>query len=98
MDIELGLLLIDLFQLILLGSIGFCWYWVFVLLPQKRWEKWPTVEQYMAELNPSKGKGISCYKCGSHNIWEESAKRNYSKMRIHYCKQCNTGLYRTYIS
>lgn len=62
---------------------------------RKKWESWPTVEQYIDEYNPSKGKGISCHKCGSHNIWETGFGGSKSNLRIHYCKQCKTNLYRT---
>jgi hypothetical protein len=62
---------------------------------RKNWESWPTVDQYMANYNPSKGKGISCYKCGSHHIWESGFGNSNSDMRLHYCKQCKTNLYRT---
>ena len=59
------------------------------------WESWPTVDEYIENHNPTKGKGISCYKCGSHNIWEAGFHKADSDMRLHYCKQCNTYLYRT---
>ena len=61
----------------------------------KNWETWPTVDQYMESSNPTKGNGISCYKCGSRNIWEVGFGQSNSHMRLHHCKQCKTNLYRT---
>jgi hypothetical protein len=62
---------------------------------EKDWKSWPKVEEYMVNQNPSKGKGISCHKCGSHQIWETGFEKSDSNMRIHFCKQCKTNLYRT---
>ena len=61
----------------------------------KNWKSWPTVDQYMENNNPTKGNGISCYKCGSRSIWEIGFGEANSHMRLHYCKQCKTNLYRT---
>lgn len=62
---------------------------------KRKWESWPTVDEYMNKYNPSKGRGISCCKCGSHQIWESGFEKDGSDMRIHFCKQCKTYLYRT---
>lgn len=61
----------------------------------KEWETWPTVDQYLDGYNPSQGRGIVCYKCGSSQIWEEGFDDKKSRLRIHFCKQCKTYLYRT---
>jgi len=60
-----------------------------------RWESWPTVDEYISSHNKFFGKGISCYKCGSHQIWEAAFAPRFNYLRIHYCKQCKTHLYRT---
>ena len=81
-------------------------FWLFVLVVvgffiwnsariKRNWESWPTVDAYIDNYNPTKGRGISCQKCGSHNIWETGFGKVDSNMRIHYCKQCKTNLYRT---
>ena len=62
---------------------------------KNKWEQFPTVSDYIENKNPTKGKGISCYKCGSHNIWESGFKGLGNEMRLHYCKQCKTNLYRS---
>lgn len=63
---------------------------------RKKWERWPTVDEYIQQYNPSKNRGISCAKCGSHQIWETGFNNErQSRLRVHYCKQCKTGLYRT---
>ncbi len=61
----------------------------------RKWKRWPTVDEYIRFGNPTKGKGISCSKCGSRNIWETGFDAPNSSRRIHYCKQCKEGLYRT---
>ncbi|EGU37257.1 hypothetical protein VIS19158_03582 [Vibrio scophthalmi LMG 19158] len=80
--------------LILVGGVG-----VFFLYQRhitNKWKEWPTVDEYMNNYNPTKGQGISCFKCGSRNIWERGFDNGGSPRRIHYCKQCKEGLYRTY--
>ncbi|MES9880619.1 MAG: hypothetical protein ABW185_07030 [Sedimenticola sp.] len=50
---------------------------------------------FLAEYNPNEGRGIACCHCGSNQIWEEGFDDKDSKLRIHFCKQCKTYLYRT---
>ncbi|CAK1815139.1 conserved hypothetical protein [Vibrio crassostreae] len=84
------------FWLFILVGIGlFIWNHVRITRITRNWESWPTVDAYIYDYNPTKGKGISCHKCGSHNIWETGFEKVDSNMRIHYCKQCKTNLYRT---
>ncbi len=54
----------------------------------------PTVDTYMQQHNPTKGRGIACYKCGGRQIWNTAPGVMFTKYRIYYCKQCDTKLYR----
>jgi len=76
--------------IILIGIFYYLWS------GKRGYNSLPTVEEYMSKFNPSQGKGLSCRNCDSHNIWDERAGRiKFSRKRIHYCKQCNTTLYRS---
>jgi len=84
MELLLGLGLLSFFCLL---------YRLYII---KKWKAWPTVDEYIRDYNPTRGRGISCIKCGSKNIWERGFEQPNSPRRIHYCKQCKEGLYRTF--
>ncbi|MGZ8261659.1 MAG: hypothetical protein ACXWTU_01700, partial [Methylotenera sp.] len=59
-------------------------------------KKWKTLDEYW-EAHPEckTNDGVKCYHCGSRNIRQRSYDESNGLHRIHYCNQCNTGLYRT---
>ena len=64
----------------------------------KQWLSWPTVEQYLSDNQKACRNGMACEKCRSRNIWQKGWTRSNDERRIHYCKTCNTTLYRTNIN
>ena len=64
--------------------------------PDRKWYKWPTIEEYWAQHPASKTKdGNKCYYCGSRNIWQSGYEGGADVKRTHQCRQCNKGLYRS---
>ena len=70
--------------------------WLFGNGAHKKWAKWLTIEAYWEKYPACKTKdGSKCYYCGSRNIWQSGYESGADVKRIHQCRQCNTGLYRS---
>ena len=72
------------------------YHWLFGNGAHKKWAKWLTNEAYWEKYPACKTKdGSKCYYCGSRNIWQSGYESGTDVKRIHQCRQCNTGLYRS---
>jgi hypothetical protein len=94
-----------IFGLIVLGIIGLICL-PFIMKGEKKtqiYQSYPTVDEYLDRYFPNvqERKGITCYKCGSNQIW--SQRQDYGAIYDHLneagfllqCHQCHTWLYRT---
>ena len=68
----------------------------FFMFPDKGWKKWRTLNEYWATHPECKtSDGVKCYHCGLRNIRQRGYDQPHDHRRVHYCNQCNAGLYRT---
>lgn len=65
------------------------------LMAKKDWENYPSLDLYMNRYNPTPGRGLSCFKCTSNHFGIKHCGPKHFGLKIHYCKRCNTALYRT---
>lgn len=80
-----------------------CWYVIYLLvikpfLPSSNnWKKeWKSLSEYWEQHPDCKTEnGTKCFNCGSSNIRQRGYEDSRDSKRVHFCNQCNTGLYRS---
>lgn len=68
----------------------------FLFFRYSGWKKFKTLDEYWALYPHCKTEnGPKCFNCSSKNIRQTTYKGSNSRRRVHYCNQCNMGLYRS---
>lgn len=71
-------------------------YFLYTSTHNKRWNRLPTLEEYLTMHSECKSKkGVSCYQCNGNRIRNWGLDGPSDIRRIHICNQCSTDLYRS---
>ena len=93
-----GMFSVDSGNFIGVATLVLLAYFVYDHIRSKRnYRSWPTVDEYLQRNAGEMRNGIKCIHCGAKNIWQRGWSSAEDNRRIHYCKICNTTLYRTKI-